>query len=165
MITIICAMDKNGLIGSNNKLPWHHPEDIQWFKENTMNTICIMGRNTYESIPNGLPGRQCYILSKSKFKPKYGVRFPLKSQILQWMEVGKHYNINYSIIGGAQIYKEFLNVADRLLITHINKEFEGDVFFPLSKEELKQKYDSMVIKESGDLTFIEYFKKVIPNEI
>lgn len=166
MITLIVAMDKNGLIGADGIIPWHYFEDMKWFKEQTKDSICVMGRKTWDSIPGGLPGRVGYILTSNpknvSMNNNYlsATSFQLKSQIMQWIH---HYDVHFNkdtyIIGGAQIYKEFLDVADRLLITHIDKEFKGDTYFPLSMKELKENYDSMVIKESGDLTFIEYFKK------
>lgn len=165
MISIIVCCDKNGVIGNGNKIPWHYKEDMKWFKEQTMNNVVIMGKNTHNSIPKGLPGRICFTLSKTLGKPLYGVRLPLKDQALTWAEYYKNtFDKDTFIIGGAQIYELFEEDADRILLTRINKEFEGDTYFPISNIKLNKKYNSSIIKVSGDLTFWEYIKKGDKNE-
>lgn len=158
MITIISALDKNSLIGNGNKLPWNYPEDMKWFREQTLGSIIIMGRKTYESIPK-LDRRICYVLSKDiTFNPEHCIVLRDKKEVLDKAKLYKMlHNLDTYIIGGAQIYKEFLDVADRLLITHIDKKFKGNIYFPLDNFD---NYDKNIIKKSGDLTFIEY-KKVI----
>lgn len=167
MITIISAMDRNGLIGNGNKLPWNYPEDMKFFKEQTVGSVCVMGRKTYQSIPNGLPKRINYILSKDDYLPMpYGVIYSEIEYILARI---KFYNdihkLDTFIIGGAQIYKLFLEYADRILITHIDREFNGDTYFPLTIKELEENYTSKIIKISGDLIFKEYLKRNDSNEI
>jgi dihydrofolate reductase len=123
MITLIAAYSKNKVIGIDNKLPWHLPEDLKRFKALTLGKNIVMGRKTFESIGRPLPGRTNIVLSKSGFKAEGVVVYDSIPDIIN----------DYSdiiVIGGEQIYKTFLLLADVLEITEIDKEFEGDAFFP-----------------------------------
>ncbi|MCF7925947.1 MAG: dihydrofolate reductase [Candidatus Izimaplasma sp.] len=153
MISLIVAMDKNRCIGKGNKLPWHYKEDLQYFKKTTMNKTVIMGEKTFESIlaylKKPLPNRTSVIASKTHYAHKdcettdnivdYLKRFPKDQEIF--------------IIGGKTIYDITLDLADRLYITHINKEFDGDVFF---REIDYSKYKTIKKETNGDLTFAVY---------
>lgn len=123
MITLISAYSKNKVIGIDNKLPWHLPEDLKRFKSLTYGKNVVMGRKTFESIGKPLPGRTNIILSKSGFQADGIIVYDSIQKILQ----------DYTdivVIGGEQIYRSFLLLADVLEITEIDKEFEGDAFFP-----------------------------------
>lgn len=117
MISIIVAMDKNRLIGAEGKLPWHLPADLKFFKEVTLGQIVVMGSKTFESIGKPLPNRINMVLSR-----KNGCT------IQRVLDLASGNNI--FVIGGAEVYKQFIPIADRLIITHINSEFSGDTYFP-----------------------------------
>jgi dihydrofolate reductase len=123
MITLISAYSKNKVIGVDNKLPWHLPEDLKRFKSLTLGKNIVMGRKTFESIGRPLPGRTNIVLSKSGFKADGVFVYDSIPNILNDFK-------DIVVIGGEQIYKTFLYYADTLEITEIDKEFEGDAFFP-----------------------------------
>jgi len=153
MISLIVAISKNNVIGKGNKLPWHYKEDMKYFKEMTMNNTVIMGEMTFKSIisylKKPLVGRKNVIATLTDYEYKgvektndivsYLKKFPKDEEIF--------------IIGGKIIYDLTLDIADRLYITHINKEFDGDVFF---KEIDYSKYDKISEQINGDLNFSIY---------
>lgn len=126
-LSIIVARGKNNVIGKDNDLIWHLPDDLKYFKQRTMGHPIIMGRKTFESLPKVLPGRAHYVLSGNpEYKVPAGVRlFQTRGALMEALPEGESF-----IIGGAQMYKEFLPYADKLYITEIDESFEGDVFFP-----------------------------------
>lgn len=153
MVNLIVAIGKNNLIGKGNELPWHYKEDMKYFKEQTMNKKVIMGEATFKSIlgyiNKPLPGRTSIIATLTDYTYdgvettndiiKYLNEFPEDEEIF--------------IIGGKIIYDLTLDIADRLYITHVNKEYDGDVFF---KEIDYSKYNKIKEKISGDLNFSVY---------
>jgi dihydrofolate reductase len=148
MISMIAAMGKNRIIGKDNKMPWHLPADLQWFKRTTMNSPIIMGRKTYESIGRPLPGRLNIVLSRDPDLDIEGCRVAnsaedairIAEQHLNNVakpahdkhenNLKKHINNNEIFItGGAYLYELFLPKADRLYLTLIDETFEGDTYF------------------------------------
>ncbi len=126
-LTIIVAFAKNQVIGKNNQLIWHLPHDLKRFKALTTGHPIIMGRKTYESIGKPLPNRKNIVLTHDKnWKEKGVIVFHSKEAVLNYI---KDYE-NAFVIGGAEIYKLFLNDADFLEITYVNANIEGDTFFP-----------------------------------
>ena len=117
MITIIAAMDKKGLIGAGDKLPWHLPSDLRFFRDTTLGQTVVMGSKTYASLGRPLPNRKNIVLSRSG---EYTVKDVIAMAASE----------NVFIIGGAEIYKIFIPFADQMIITHIDAEFNGDVYFP-----------------------------------
>ena len=129
MITIIAAISKNGVIGDDNKLIWHLPEDLKRFKKLTSGNVVVMGRKTHESIGKALPNRLNIILSRDFYWNKpLGNGCVVCHSIEEVLYKFKHRDI--FIIGGSQIYREFLPYADEMELTHIDKEFKGDTYFP-----------------------------------
>lgn len=127
MISLIVALDKNRVIGLNNAMPWHLPGELQYFKEMTMGKPIIMGRKTFESIGRPLPGRRNIVITRNPQYDAEGIELALS--------LGEAIKIagdveEIMIIGGQQIFTESLSLADRLYITEINHEFEGDTYFP-----------------------------------
>lgn len=128
MISFLWAEDDNGLIGNHNKLPWRLPEDLKYFKETTMGHPIVMGRRTFESIGKPLPGRKNIILTRDKdFQAEDCLVFHSKSKLQEWMG---QYGSEVFITGGSEIFRLFLDDADRLYVTKIHYKFEGDTFFP-----------------------------------
>lgn len=128
-ISIIAAMDNNNGIGKNNTLPWLIPEDLRYFKEKTKGKIVVMGRKTFESIGKPLPNRHNVILTQQidYIHPSTYSLFDIEDIL----EINKGISNNeIFIIGGAEIYRQFMDYAEKLYITKIDYEFECDTFFP-----------------------------------
>lgn len=127
MISIIAAVSKNGVIGVDNKLPWDLPEDLKRFKELTTGNVVIMGRKTYESIGKPLPNRINIVVTRDKdfFVPGVLSANSLDSALLK---AGGNKDI--FIIGGGEIYKQSMGFVDKLYITEVDMEVEGDTTFP-----------------------------------
>jgi dihydrofolate reductase len=132
-ISMIVAMEENNGIGNNNKLLWHLPKDLKWMKEKTMGRVIVMGRNSYEDIitytkGKPLPGRINVVLSSkdpSEFNEGFIVLKTIDEVIKKFANEEKIF-----ILGGAQVYKSFLPLADELIITHVHTKLKADAFFP-----------------------------------
>ena len=126
-ISLIAAMANNRVIGLNNKMPWHLPADLQHFKKITMGKPIIMGRKTFESIGRPLPGRRNIIITRNQRYTQDSCEiFHTIDDALYALQTEDE----VIIIGGAQLYEEFLPKADRLYLTLIELETEGDALFP-----------------------------------
>ena len=123
-IYLITAFDRNQLIGANNQLPWHIPEDLTYFKNVTLNNTIVMGRKTYESIGKPLPNRKNIVISK------YLNAIDGITVIQQPDSLLNLTDETVFIIGGASIYEHYLPIANKLYITHIDATFSGDIYFP-----------------------------------
>lgn len=135
-LSLIVAVADNNVIGKDNKMPWHISEDFKHFKEITAGKPCIMGRKTYESILDQLgkplPNRTSIVVSRSGYEHEGAVS---TSSLEEAVELAKAYiseaNDNeIMVIGGAQIYKLALPIANRIYLTRVHQEPEGDAFFP-----------------------------------
>lgn len=132
MISIIVAIADNYCIGKNNKIPWHIPEDFKYFKDKTNEKTVIMGANTFESIlgylGKPLPNRKSLVLNKElDYKVPDGV-FVFDS-IPKALDFCKD-DGEVFFIGGASIYRQAIEFADRLYITEVHQTIDGDTFFP-----------------------------------
>ena len=129
-ITMIAAIGKNNELGKNNDLIWHFSEDMRFFREQTINKPIIMGRKTLESLPKLLPKRKHIVLSRrSEGYPEEVLVMNSKEDVLKWIE---EYQDEVMIIGGASIYKEFLDYSEKLVLTEIEAyDKDADVFFPV----------------------------------
>jgi len=142
-LILIAAMAHNRVIGRNNSIPWHIPEEMQFFKKTTMGHAVIMGRKTYDSIARPLPGRFNVVLSRDKNIQIAGCM--VTSNLIAGIECCKGYEKIF-IIGGRTIYAEAMNMVDTVLLSILDKEYEGDVFFPhLPKEQ----FDHLSEKKMG----------------
>lgn len=127
MITLIAAVAENNALGKNNDLLWHLPNDFKRFKALTSGHYIVMGRKTFESFPKPLPNRTHIIISRQKFD------VPENCILVENLEKAIAVcpkNEEIFIIGGGQIYKQSINLADKLDITKVHYTFEADVFFP-----------------------------------
>lgn len=131
MISLIVAHDDNHVIGYNNGMPWHLPGDLQYFKNKTMGKPMIMGRKTFESIGRPLPGRRNIVITRDENYHAEGTETvtSLEEAIATAGDVEE-----IMIIGGEQIFRLSMEMADRLYITKINHSFRGDTFFPSYEE-------------------------------
>ncbi|OMP65672.1 dihydrofolate reductase [Domibacillus epiphyticus] len=125
MISFIWAQDENGLIGKDNSLPWHLPEDLKFFKKTTLGHPIVMGRKTYESIGRPLPGRENIILTGDPLYKAEGCTIVHSVEDV----LDKAKNEEVFVTGGAGVFKAFLPHVDRLYVTHIHHVFEGDTYF------------------------------------
>lgn len=136
MISMIVAHAQNRVIGNNNEIPWYIRDDILFFKEATMDKIVIMGRKTYESIPERhrpLMGRTTYLITRN---PSYEVIHPSVKIFTDFDKAIFSAKLTspdqeIMIAGGAQIYKLALQYADRVYATVLTRDFIGDSFFPI----------------------------------
>ena len=126
-IALIAAMAENGVIGRENRLPWRLPADLRRFKSVTMGKPVIMGRKTYESIGKPLPGRSNIVVTRD---PDY--RAPgcqVVHSLEQALEAGAGH-AEVMVIGGAKLYRQALGRAQRMYLTLVRAEVEGDTLFP-----------------------------------
>ena len=161
MISIIVATDSKGGIGKDNKLMWNIPADLKRFKEittknqikinNNINNIVIMGRKTCESIGKELPNRANIVLSL-KNKCSYNVE-----DILDYNE--RFPEEEMFVIGGEQIYKQFLPHTDKIYLTKVNGDFGADKFFHFDEDMYELTYRSGIQKDNGyEFEFLELLK-------
>lgn len=130
MISLIWAMDENRVIGYHNQLPWRLPEDLKFFKRVTMGHPIAMGRKTYDSIGKPLPGRENIVITRDdNYDPEGCTVMHSIEEMLAYAAENKSEEI--FVIGGAEIFKEVLQHADKLYLTMIHHQFEGDTFFPV----------------------------------
>lgn len=132
-LAMIVAMAQNRVIGRNNKLPWYLPEDLKYFKRVTMGKPIIMGRKTYESIGRPLPGRPNIILTRQGFEAPEGVHvvntLEEAQDLIESLALIEGYD-EAMIIGGSQIYSMAFEQCDRLYLTRVHDNVEGDAYFP-----------------------------------
>ena len=128
IISIIVAMAKNRIIGINNTLPWHLPEDLKRFRALTTGHHIIMGRKTYESLGRLLPGRTTVIVTRNKAYKLEGALIAHSLQDAIKLCLGDD---EIFLIGGAELYKDGLKLADRLYVTDVDLDVVGDAFFPV----------------------------------
>lgn len=138
-ITMIAAVAKNGVIGANGGIPWKLPGDMKHFKETTKHHVLVMGRKTWESFGGKmLPERHHVVVTSNEIKspttePSYyqfRTNSVIQPALLEAVKLAKEYACDIFIIGGGQIYAEAMDYCDKLLITHLDAEFDGDVKFP-----------------------------------
>ena len=141
-LSLIVAVSRNGVIGANNALPWHLPEDLKYFKSVTMGKPIVMGRKTYDSIGRPLPGRTNIVITRNSIWSAEGV--VVAQTLAEALALGAKACAadgadEVIVIGGAQIYSETLPAAQRLYLTEVDADVEGDAFFPaINSDEWKQ---------------------------
>ncbi len=137
-ISIIASLDKNKVIGSKNGLLWHIPEDLKRFKKLTSYHAIIMGRKTFDSIGRALPNRLSIVITHDLKDKKGDKNLVFVNSLKQALKIGDKFETSRKdsldqeifIIGGGQIYKQALSIADKLYLTLIDADFEGDTYFP-----------------------------------
>jgi dihydrofolate reductase len=163
MIAAIVAIARNNVIGKNNDLPWYLPADLKHFKKITTGHTVVMGRTTYESIArrlgHSLPNRRNIVISKDKAYRADGC------EVVHSIEKARSLFIvdNVYIIGGAQTYEQFFPYIDRLYVTEIDVDINGDTYFPaIDKSEWKETSREHHEKDDKNLynyDFIVYERK------
>lgn len=128
-ISLLVAADENNVIGKDNKLPWHLPADLKYFKNLTWSMPVLMGRKTFESVGKPLPGRRNIVITYNKTWAAEGAE--VAHSIGEAIALAKESDVKeIFVIGGAEIFKEVLPKANRIYLTRIHHQFEGDVFLP-----------------------------------
>lgn len=147
----IAAMSLNRVIGVGNRIPWHLPEDLRWFKQLTWGGTLVMGRRTFESIGRPLPGRTTVVLSRS------GWAHPGVS-VVPTLEALEALNLPAPVFvcGGAQIYALALPHCAELYLTLVKREVPGDVFFPPFEELFEP---ARMLHETGDFAIYHYRRR------
>lgn len=154
MISIIVAYDKNRAIGKDNKLCWRQSNDLKRFKELTTDKTVVMGRKTFESIGKPLPNRKNIVLTRQRVEID-GV------EVVTSISDIKEIKDDIFIIGGGEIYKLFLDVADRIYATEIDCEIEADTWFPEIRNNwkiIKSEKNNLDDKNQFNYNFVIYEK-------
>lgn len=160
MITIIAAIGKNNALGKNNQLIWHLPADLKRFKKITTGNSIIMGRKTFESLGKPLPNRVNIIITRNpKYTTKNGIVVHSLKEAIKIAPKEKQ----IFIIGGAQIYKQALPIADKLDLTFVHKDFDADAFFPeinlsVWEEEKRENFKANE-KNKYDYSFVSFKRR------
>jgi dihydrofolate reductase len=129
----VTAMAKNRVIGKDNKLPWHIPEDLKFFKRITKGKIMIMGRKTFESLPGQLPDRYHIVISRNTFvsdEPDVCFVRSIEEALKKAAKLVSDYDPEVCIVGGGEIYKQTMGIVDKIYLTVIGQDFEGDATYP-----------------------------------
>ena len=126
IVTLVVARAENGAIGRNGKLPWYLPDDLRHFKAITMGAPMVMGRRTFESLPGLLPGRRHIVLTRDPAWHAEGAE--VASDVADAVRISDAQHL--SVIGGAEIFRLFLPLADRIELTEVHAEPEADTFLP-----------------------------------
>lgn len=162
-LNLIYARAANGVIGLNNTLPWHLPEDLAHFKRTTLGCPVIMGRNTWDSLPprfRPLPGRLNMVLTR---QPDWQAAGALRANSLTEACAQCPPDSAVWVIGGAQIYAQALPLASTVVVTEIDAPFEGDAFAPeLGPEWVESSRESQVSASGLTFSFVTYQRKAAP---
>lgn len=155
-IALIVAASQNNVIGLDNQLPWHLPEDLQYFKAVTMGKPILMGRKTYDSIGRPLPGRTNIVLTRDANWSAEGVVVvnDLDSATAASEKACAATGADeLMIIGGEQIYRKFLPVADKLYLTKVEAVVEGDAYFPAIDSDQWQQVAEKIPEKVGNYSY------------
>jgi dihydrofolate reductase len=159
-LTLIVARARNGVIGAKGTLPWRLPEDLAFFKRTTMGHSIVMGRRTWESIGRPLPGRRNIVVTRDRGFTAEGAEIVHSLHEALTHCAGTE---EIFVIGGAQLYADALPHADRLLVTEIDQDFEGDTYLPAPASgewiEASRKRHPPTETRSFGFDFVDYSRK------
>ena len=157
MLSIIAAIGQNNALGKDNQLIWHLPADLKRFKKVTSGHHVIMGRKTFESLGKPLPNRTTIIISRDKNYHADGCI--IVNSLAEAIEVAQN-DENPYILGGAEIYRQSMDIADVLDLTFVHQTFEADVYFPeIDKNTWKETFREDHLKDDKnkfDFSFVKY---------
>jgi len=160
-LSLIVAMASNYAIGLNNQMPWHLSADLKRFKQITLNSVILMGRKTHESIGRPLPERTNVIISQNPTYQATGCQ--VFNSIEQALNFCRQFP-NIFVIGGASLYQRLLPKADKLYLTQIHQDFEGDTFFPIINQVEWQEVSRETIKNDPRVNFSYSFIELERNQ-
>lgn len=173
LLSLISAVSTNGVIGLDNSLPWHISSDLKYFKAITMGKPMIMGRTTFESFPRPLPGRPHIILTRDKTYSEKVAQYEqcfavhsldeALSLVRVLMDESEGVDEEVFVVGGAEVYSLFLDRVQRMYLTEVAAEIEGDTYFPdydkLQWRELsRDHHHGSTEKSQFDFSFVVYEK-------
>lgn len=134
MISLLVAMDTNHVIGFEDDMPWHLPNDLKYFKEKTTGNTIVMGRKTFDSIGKALPNRRNVVLTREQTDFPEGVEVINDINFIRTWEK-ENPGEELFVIGGGHLFEQVLPYADRMYITEIDETFPGDTYFPTFQAE------------------------------
>lgn len=158
-VILIAAMAANRVIGRDNTIPWHIPEELRFFKRTTMGYPVIMGRLTWESIKRPLPGRLNIVISRN---PDYVVKDVVTVTSLKESLAAARDAEKIFILGGSQIFKEALPIADAIILTVLDREVEGDIYFPEFSDDDFQQTAHERYEEGSEPYTVYYYTRIPP---
>ncbi len=159
---IMAAIANNNVIGKDNNLIWHLPADLRFFKQTTKGHTLIMGRKTFESLGNPLPHRDSLVITRNKEYTSDGIT------VFNTLESALEYSENKGletvfILGGGEIYRQSMEIADKLIITEVHEAFDGDTYFPEIDpeiwEETSREEHNADDKNKYNFAFVQYERK------
>jgi dihydrofolate reductase len=151
-LAAIVAHDPDLVIGNEGTLPWHYSEDLKYFKRVTMGHPLIMGRVVFEDLnEKPLPGRENIVLSRTR---EYD-HVPTFSSFDDALEYVKDEEIVF-LIGGGEVYRQFMDRVDKLFVTEIHKSYDGDTYFPEYRDEIGTTWKEIKREDHPDLSFVVY---------
>jgi dihydrofolate reductase len=164
--TIVVAVSRNGIIGREGDMPWRLSSDLKRFKAMTLGKPVIMGRKTFQSIGKPLPGRPNVIITRDTGFSAEGVvvAHSLDEAIAAASRLAEESNVDeICILGGGEIYRQAIGLADRLLITHVEADLEGDTSFPKIDPGIWQADSELAVpageKDTYPTRFVRYFRR------
>jgi len=156
-LSLLLAADENNVIGKDNQLPWHLPNDLKYFKNLTWGMPILMGRKTFDSIGKPLPGRKSIVITRNKDWQHQNVE--VVHSVDEAIDLAKADDVKeIFVIGGAEIFNSALEKADRVYLTRIHHQFEGDVFFPVLNETQWQLVNSKYCEPDEKNAFAHTFQ-------
>ncbi len=159
-LTIIAAVSINNVIGNNNKLIWKLSNDLRRFRDLTTNHSVIMGRKTFESLPEPLPNRDNIVITRDTNYSKPGIQ--VCSSIEDAISLTKK-DIQPYIIGGGEIYSQTINIVDKIELTRVHQEFDGDAYFPEIPldifELINEENHNSDLENEFDYSYLTYIKR------
>ncbi len=158
-VILIAVMATNRVIGRDNTIPWHIPEELRFFKRTTMGHPVIMGRLTYESLKGPLPGRQNIILSRN---PDYTTEGTDNVTSLDEALAIARDSEEVFILGGSHIFKKSLKFADNIILSVLDRAVEGDIYFPEFSDDDFQEIASERHEEGTEPFTVHYYKRIAP---
>lgn len=160
-ISLIAACGRRGEIGLNNRLPWHLPADLKHFREITTGKPVVMGRKTYESIGRPLPSRKNIVLSANgRFRADGVITVSSVEEALEEADGAEE----LMVIGGSQIFQLFLPLANQILLTEVDEQFEADSFFPELDKIIWEEKDRLSFEPDAKNTFRYSFVTIARRE-
>ncbi len=165
-VVLIVAVAENGVIGSHNTIPWRLKSDLQRFKQITMNKPVIMGRKTFESIGRPLPGRTNIVVTRDTHFQAAGVAVVTSFGAAQAVALGdalRRFATEIAVIGGAEIYAQWLDIGDRIELTEVHASPDGDTRFPSIDperwEEVARSRHGAGPDDSADYSYVTYRRR------
>lgn len=153
MLSLIVACTLNNVIGKDNQMPWHLPADLAWFRQHTQGKPVIMGRKTFQSIGRALPKRTNIVLSRQPFQFEGVTWFASFEQAVQSLPEQE-----IMLIGGGELFRQYIDQADRLYLSQIQTELAGDTYFPeINWDDWKIEYEQLREPDQDNPYAIKFF--------